>query len=98
MGNRNSKPAQKFPMENKDIRRNFSTHCGASIPKEEPSKFSADLFMKIGTRLATITAVYERVSQPLPALPPVPSPTTPNAVDNDGYEVPNPFHKSIFQK
>lgn len=48
--------------------------------------------MKIGTKTAVITVTYERESTNKPEiLAPLPSPNSPLAVSNDGYEVLKPL-------
>lgn len=76
-----------------DSKRPFNTNPSTSQGSEY-KPFSTDLFFKIGTRVASITAVYERVTPERQALPvPPPIRDTYNE-DSDGYVIP----KSIMKK
>lgn len=98
MGGRNSKNQQDCNNCGcMDSKRPFNTSIGQ--PKDtDTSTFSTDLFMKIGTRVATITAVYERSTLKPTQPPSIPCPPIPStnvsssktAIDNHTYEIPNP--------
>lgn len=94
MGNRKSKPVVcEDPYLLMDRRRTFNSSCSSYSPRSESTNntFSTDLFMKIGTRIATVTAVYERVT---PNRANLPFPVIPT-VHNGGYDIPNEFPKPV---
>lgn len=94
MGNKKSIIVEHSCMESK---RPFNSNPNSSTGNQGPDgkTFTSDLFFKVGTRVALITAVYERVTSDRPSLPVPPSIRENNCYeDSDGYVVP----KTIMKK